>query len=227
MDTRILRSTLTGFALATTLAAPIAQAHAPDVTIVEPSGTHTVNGFPTPVTVKLKLSHINPNNASNCQLDSIQNLTVSARHADDDDHVVILPPVDPALSDDPTLPFCTAYYSFTWQVPKAGSYDLLVSTRHGGCPDCSASDTETDIEFFMLSVEYPAPPAVANAYINSTPHYKSAPGKKRGCIISKIAEKHAKMSDDLFFGYGPKGGPYDEDTIMLDVDNYYLGGYGC
>jgi hypothetical protein len=79
----------------------------------------------------------------------------------------------------------------------------------------------------MLAVEYPAPPAVANAYINSDPTYKSAPGKKRGCIISKVAEKHAKWSDDPYYGYGPKGGPYDEEAIMQDVDIYYAGGYGC
>jgi hypothetical protein len=76
----------------------------------------------------------------------------------------------------------------------------------------------------MLAVEYPAPPAVANAYINSDPTYKAAPGKKRGCIISKVAEKHAKWSDDPYVGYGPKGGPYIEEAIEADVDYYMSNG---
>ena len=223
MTTLDVRHVLLGSAIAAALSMPYAFAHAPSVEIASPSGTQYVQGFPALVPVTLQLSHLNPNNG-NCQVDAISSLKITAQHADENAPSVIHENADPTLTADPALPFCTATYVFDWSVPQPGSYTLLLTTKHG---NTEATDIEENIEFFMLAVEYPAPPAVANAYINSMPLYKAASGKKRGCIISKVAEKHAKWSDDEFYGYGPKGGPYDEDAIEYDVDLYYAGGSGC
>lgn len=223
MTTLDVRRVLLGSAIAAALSMPYAFAHAPSVEIASPSGTQYVQGFPALVPVTLQLSHIHPNNG-NCQVDAISSLKITAQHADENAPSVIHENADPTLTADPALPFCTATYIFDWNVTLPGSYTLLLTTKHG---NAEATDSEENIEFFMLAVEYPAPPAVANAYINSVPHYKSAPGKKRGCIISKIAETHAKLSDDQYYGYGPKGGPYNEEAIKQEVDNYYAGGYGC
>lgn len=223
MSTSILHRALLSAAITTALGLSHAWAHAPTVEIVSPSGAQYVPGFPAVVQVTLQLSHIHPSNDDNCQLDAISGLKVTAQHADDAAPNLIHENADPTLPADLALPFCTATYAFDWSVSAPGSYTLLLSTKHGAG---EATDSEENIEFFMLAVEFPAPPAVANAYINSMPLYKSAPGKKRGCIISKVAEKHAKWSDDPYLGYGPKGGPYDEDAIKQDVDLYYAG-YGC
>jgi hypothetical protein len=63
-----------------------------------------------------------------------------------------------------------------------------------------------------LSVEYPAPPAIANAYINSTSTLKNLFGKKRGCIINEIAQRHGQQE-----AYGAKPGPYNEALVQSDV----------
>ena len=98
-----------------------------------------------------------------------------------------------------------ATVGLNWTVPAAGTYSLLVSAKHTGD---TGLDEET-VTFLTLNVEYPAPPAVANAYLNANNPPKS---KVRGCIISAIAELHAKDS-----AYGPKGGPYDNELIIEDV----------
>lgn len=66
-----------------------------------------------------------------------------------------------------------------------------------------------------LSAEYPAPPAVANAYINAGAGGLQLTGKQRGCVISKIAEQHGK-----FQYYGAKDGPYDTPLIHSAVGNF-------
>jgi hypothetical protein len=56
-----------------------------------------------------------------------------------------------------------------------------------------------------ISMEWKAPPAFANEYINDTQNYRdNASGGVRGCIISQIAHHHAKEEK-----YGPKGGDGD------------------
>jgi X-Pro dipeptidyl-peptidase len=70
----------------------------------------------------------------------------------------------------------------------------------------------------VLPAEYLAPPALANAYINSLADYKKQfTGKVRGCVISLIAEQHAKYET-----YGTKGSPYNEDWIKQDVRDFSL-----
>jgi hypothetical protein len=101
--------------------------------------------------------------------------------------------------------------SVPWTVVAPGSYTILVSVKYKGD---TGSDEET-VQVVQLSAEYPAPPAVANAYINSDAYLKSLSGKRRGCIISQIAEQHAKYSM-----YGPKGGPYDNAAIKAAAASF-------
>jgi hypothetical protein len=92
-----------------------------------------------------------------------------------------------------------------------GSYIIAASATYKG-QDGSFSET---VSFLTLSVEYPAPPAVANAYLNTPALKPNLTGKQRGCIVSMIAERHAKLS-----AYGAKGGPYNEAMIQNDVSNF-------
>jgi hypothetical protein len=97
-----------------------------------------------------------------------------------------------------------------WSVPAPGTYTIAVSIKHQN----DVGEDEEEVIISQLSAEHPAPPAVANAYINA--NLKSGAAKVRGCVISRIAENHAKDSK-----YGPKGGPYDEGFIQSDVLSYW------
>jgi hypothetical protein len=100
--------------------------------------------------------------------------------------------------------------TINWSVPAPGTYAITVRVKH-------ASETGEDVEsvqFALLNAEFPAPPAVANAYINA--NLKAGSAKVRGCVIAKIAEKHAKES-----AYGPKGGPYNTSWIQDDVSSFW------
>ena len=44
-----------------------------------------------------------------------------------------------------------------------------------------------------------------------------APGI-RGCIVSQIAQQHAKVS-----AYGPRGGPFDEAAVRAAVRSFASG----
>ena len=92
------------------------------VEIVSPSGIQYVPGFPAVVLVTLQLSHIHQTQTSNCQIDAISDLKVTAQHADDDSPTEIHFNSDPTLPSDPALPFCTSTYVFDWSVGAPGSY---------------------------------------------------------------------------------------------------------
>ncbi|MDA8484384.1 hypothetical protein NNO07_15015 [Pseudomonas resinovorans] len=198
-------------ALLAALLATSSHAFEPTIQVVEPNGTQYVAGFPALVNVGLSISVFNPQ--GRCLTNAIKSLSVDAQHTDDSEPTTIHASLQNPINNDPVL--CPAPYNFQWSVPKPGSYNLVVTATHGN----DDGTTSTVVEFLMLAVEFPAPPAVANAYINGTPDYKSASGKKRGCVISKIAENHAKDSK-----YGPKGGPYNEPAVISDVNEYYSNG---
>jgi hypothetical protein len=104
-----------------------------------------------------------------------------------------------------------AAVTVNWTVQTVpASYTIFVKSRH---QSVTGSDVE-DVLVQILDIEYPAPPAVANAFINSQSsairrQFSSA---VRGCVIAQIAEGHAKQE-----AYGPKGGPYDVPHIQSDV----------
>lgn len=76
------------------------------------------------------------------------------------------------------------------------------SRRFSGTCNCARS---------LLNAEYPAPPAVANAYIKDNPAVLASK-KQHGCVISQIADEHAKYST-----FRPKGGPYNTEMIEAYV----------
>jgi hypothetical protein len=100
-----------------------------------------------------------------------------------------------------------------WEVPAVGEYTIVVSGKH-------KSETGEDVEVVQvaqLSAEYPAPPAVANAYINAKPR-SWITSTQRGCIIKQVAEQHGQYA-----AYGPKGGPYNVALIQAAVESYASG----
>lgn len=107
----------------------------------------------------------------------------------------------------------------TLLLPVTGPGDTVVeiSIKHQGS---SGSDTET-ITVFLLTASYPAPPSVANNYINKEPLLKSAASKIRGCVLNQIAKQHGQFS-----AYNPAPGPYDTIKIQKDVYAYWTGACG-
>lgn len=102
-----------------------------------------------------------------------------------------------------------------WQVQQMGQYTIVVSARYR-----SAEGEATEaVSVANASVEYPAPPAVANAIMNRTQWKSYLSGKQKGCITSKVAEKHAKTN-----GYAVdstrRGGPYKEWEIEQDIGSF-------
>jgi hypothetical protein len=103
-----------------------------------------------------------------------------------------------------------ATFGIPWTVPAPGTHTITVSIKHQN----DIGEDEETVTFSLIAVEYPAPPAIANAYINRT--FPKSAAKVRGCVISQIAEKHAHDS-----AYGPKGGPYDSALVEADVLSFW------
>lgn len=103
-----------------------------------------------------------------------------------------------------------------WTPEAVGPYTIVVSARH---TSETGEDVET-VEVALLNAEYPAPPAEANRFLNASPDVvkRFLNSGVRGCIISWIAEQHAKLE-----AYGPKGGPYDIELIESDAFALYSG----
>lgn len=100
-----------------------------------------------------------------------------------------------------------------WNVPAVGEYTIVVSGKH---KSAIGEDVEV-VQVSQLSAEYPAPPAVANAYINTKPR-SWLTSTQRGCIIKQVAEQHGQYA-----AYGPKGGPYNVALIQAAVESYASG----
>ncbi len=196
------------------LASGPALATPPTITILQPTGTVYLASFPAVVPVSFTVGH-----------DEVKDLNVLKVEVDGSS-IIGVPEVGNPFKGPGNISSCaniTGHPGFTscslggvvqatvglnWGVAAPGSYSLLVSAKHQGA---TGSDEEI-VQFVTLTAEYPAPPAVANAYMNLS---KPTKAKVRGCVISAIAELHAK--DSL---YGPKGGPYDTAMIREDVDEF-------
>lgn len=193
--------------------APTVKADAPVINITSPTGTVYVSSFPYAATIALTIHHVSLSalNVLEVTVDGNSLTGVIGNPFDNSNHC--RPPAfvggttcNTSSDDDATI-------TAPWSVPAPGTYSVGVRIRHQGLEGTD----EEDVTFNLVAVEYPAPPAIANGYINST--YKGINAKKRGCIISQIANNHAHDSK-----YGPKGGPYDNDLVKLDVDTYM---YSC
>jgi hypothetical protein len=224
--TRALQTLPAATLALTALGMGIALADAPTVEITEPSGQLFLSpgDFPYAVDVKALLTH-----------DELKNLNVLNVLVDG---VSILPDEDTIgnpfdnnnlcsnnVTNNAAVTSCTTYahagnpaglalhqgkVGFNWNIADYGNYTLEVSVKHGGT---TGLDEET-LEVLSLSVEHPAPPAVANAYLKANPGVLASK-KQHGCVISQIAEMHAKDS-----AFGPKGGPYETDEIVWWVNSF-------
>lgn len=183
-----------------------AQAFEPIVEITSPAdGTvQYVPAFPVTVPVEVSFALYNPNN-NNCINNAVSLLTVTA--SQDDGSPAVIYSQNPNLGN-----ICPSFVSFDWSVTEPGSYTLELTARHGG--DTGSDTIVVEYLLQLVSVEYIAPPAIANAYINANPTLKKLQAKRRGCIISKIATMHGQ--DEAF---GPKPGPYNEPLIRSTVDS--------
>jgi hypothetical protein len=117
---------------------------------------------------------------------------------------MILPNISTCNVSDPANASATA----RWTVSAPGTYTVAVSLKHRN----DIGEDEEEVLVQTLSIEHPAPPAVANAFINSSSSLKAAYGKKRSCIINEIAKLHGQQES-----YGPKPGPYNAALIQQDV----------
>ena len=185
------------------------QADTPVINVTSPTGTVFVSSFPYSTTIALSIHHISLKDLNVLEV-TVDGTSLTGVIGNPFDNSSQCRPAafvggttcNTSSSDDATV-------TVPWSVPGPGTYSVGVRIRHGGAEGVD----EEDVSFTLVAVEYPAPPATANAYINST--YKGISAKKRGCVISQIANNHAHDSK-----YGPKGGPYDNDLVRADVDNY-------
>jgi hypothetical protein len=219
MSTTTSRAFLTIPIAALTLTAAgmsAAWADAPTVQITEPSGQIFLSpaDFPYAVNVKALLTHSELKdlnaldvlvNGSSILEDAkpignpFNNSNVCSSNINNNEAVTSCS----TYVADNTLGSNQARVGVNWSIPDFGSYTLEVSVKH----QSAVGEDEETLEVLSLSVEWPAPPAVANAYLKDYPGVLASK-KQHGCVISQIAQMHAK---DSFFG--PKGGPYDTDLI--------------
>ena len=192
-----------------------AAADEPVMTILQPTGTVYLASFPAVVPVRFQVNH-EPINTLNV-LSVVSGIDTVLGDVGNPFGQSGQTPNCTHVNNDGAFSYCSidgptqATVGLNWTVPAAGTYLLSVSIKD---KNDVGGDQET-VQFLTLTAEYPAPPAVANAYLNSGS--KLPKGNVRGCIISAIAELHAKDSY-----YGPKGGPYDNDLIRSDVDEFRL-----
>lgn len=193
------------------------KADAPTITITAPTGTQFVS-FPYSTSIALNISD------GAGELDKVNNLTVVVE--DGVNPAVTLYTGINAFSAGPvcsvqiggvsgaTCSVAAGVGSITlpWTVTAPGTYTITVSAKHQN----ALGEDEEIATFQLVAVEYPAPPAVANAYIKAT--YGKLTAKRQGCVISQIANLHAHDS-----AFGPKGGPYDIPLIQSTVTSLVTG----
>jgi hypothetical protein len=109
-----------------------------------------------------------------------------------------------------TIDSDNASVTVPWTVTQPGSYTIAVSAK---IQNAEGEDEEV-VLVALATAEYPAPPAVANAFIKANPGVLASK-KQHGCVISKIADEHAKYET-----FGPKGGPYNEPLIQEYVVSF-------
>lgn len=202
MRTAFKKTALTTLILVVAGLATVAHAFVADVDIISPSDTQYVPGFPANINVTLSIDL--KNSAGNCVTNGIKSIEVTAQEELDLSPTLIHSADNPINNDTQT---CPAPYSFVWSVPGPGNYTLVVEVNHGS----DTGSEETTIGVVLLAVEWPAPPAVANAFLKEK--CQKMKGGTHGAIISEIA---------YWFNQGdfnPKPGPYNETKIKEYVVN--------
>ena len=219
---RILGRVAIAAVLATCLAAPVfaaANGPAPTLNITSPTAASIVYLSSFPATVPVNFT-VKMNGESELQNLNVLDATVDESSLYGD---AVGNPFDTSNACTASVTSGTRTCSVTdsknaslsvpWTVNGVGTYTIVVSGKFRGA---EGIDEET-VQVATFSAEYPAPPAVANAYINSQGKtYANA--KQRGCIIAQIAEQHAQYE-----AYGPKGGPYNQSSIVAAVQTFAAG----
>ena len=202
MSNRRTKLLLLAVALFFSVMPQISLADQPDINITSPTtGTNLFfSSFPATASVTFTVQHTNLSdlNALDIKVDEVS-IFGGAKGNPFPSNLCSSTQMIPAagITSCTTVGTTNANATASWTIPEPGTYAIVASVKHQGATD---TDTEENIVVQLVNVEYPAPPAGANAYINA--EYGKAIGPKlRGCIISKIADYHARASL-----YGPKGG---------------------
>ena len=191
--------------------AEFAYADAPSLAINSPSGTVYVAQFPTLQQLNVTLSHNQLKSLSVLELFvNGVSLTGTIGNPFDNANACKYPNMSVTSSCN-TNGLDQAVIAVPWTVSAPGSYVVTASVKHQGL---EGEVTET-VTFALVAVEYPAPPAIANAYISQTYGARGS-ARVRGCVINQIATYHAQ-----FERYGPKGGPYDNPRVYADVTAFW------
>jgi hypothetical protein len=100
-------------------------------------------------------------------------------------------------------------------------FSLELKGSRGGPGGVQNYECEQDfkVEVDFIQVEYIAPPAIANRYIREQEIKLN--GRQRGCIISHIADQHAKQN--AYSPDGNRGGPFRADWVEQDVNTLRTG----
>ncbi len=190
-------------------------ADAPILNIQVPAGTVFTTTFPytQPITFTLYHTYLGNVKVLDIQVDGttiVNNGTPIGSPFTNTNQCssLLLANVSACNASDPS----NATVTVPWTVTAVGAHTILVSVKHQN----DLGEDEETVQVALLNAEYPAPPSVANAYINGDPILRALSARKRGCVISKIADRHAKDE-----AYGPRGGPYDEDMIRGEVVTFF------
>jgi hypothetical protein len=211
---------LAAIAAAAALASSLAFAHAPVINIVSPTDASAVqhSAYPAMQSVQLDITHLELQDLSNVKVIYTPSVGLPVSIVEFGNPFpgnlcntsTIALPTTCAI----TTPASAARITAQWQIPAPGVYTLTVETRHGGSGGAVVvSDSETITAETTVVAEYPALPAVVNAYIQArTP---SMPGKIKGCLVSGVAKVHE--------AYYPKNvyAPYTNATVRTALANFY------
>ena len=196
----------------------------PTINITGPTGTVFVSSFPFGTNITMQISH--PAGLANLQVFDVEVAQVTPVATPFTLLTHIGNPFDQngACSNQMTpinqVSACSvntgvANVAVMWQVPAAGTYSIQVTLKYKGADGIDLVSATFEL---LLSVEYPAPPAIANAFINANPALKKAASTIRGCVVSQIAQLESQTQK-----YNPQPGPYNVPLVQSDVTAFWPG----
>ena len=188
-----------------------AKADTPTINVMSPANGSTIFAttwpFSTNLTFTISHTPLSDLNVLDVRVDGTSILPGGVPIGNPFDSGGCRPPAWPSPLACSTADANNATITVPWSV-ALGTHTISFTVRHGGQ---GVELEEVEVTVVLVNAEYPAPPAIANAYINQT--YKSVAPKRRGCVISQIAEYHAKDQR-----YNAPPGPYDVPLVQADVD---------
>jgi hypothetical protein len=195
----------------------------PVITVTGPTGTIFVSSFPysAPITFAVYNGPSTDNAATNAELKNLNVLEVSvngtqifgtAGNPFDNDNACTSQMSLPTVLNCSVLNANNATITVPWSIPAPGTYLIAVTVKNRG----DEGEGTGTLNVNLLSVEYPAPPAIANQYINEVSALKSAAPKIRGCVLNEIAREHGQNQK-----YGPAPGPYNNLLVKQDVKVFW------